>query len=146
MWIVIAVTSDAGVAGPPARAVGDDIVRQLRASPHVADISSGWTAPPAAASALISKDGKTGLIIAGLTGGENGAPKYAKQLADELVYDRDGVTVLASGDAVSFVQVNSQTERDLLRMESIAIPLSFVVLVLVFGVRTTPRPTAECLR
>ena len=133
MWIVIAVTSDAGVAGPPARAVGDDIVRQLRASPHVADISSAWTAPPAAASALISKDGKTGLIIAGLTGGENGAPKYAKQLADELVYDRDGVTVRASGDAVSYVQVNSQTERDLLRMESIAIPLSFVVLVWVFG-------------
>ena len=31
------------------------------------------------------------------------------------------------------MQVNSQTEKDLLRMESIAIPLSFVVLVWVFG-------------
>ena len=133
MWIVIAVSSDAGVASPAARAVGDDLVRQLRASPHVADISSAWTAPPPAASALISKDGKTGLIIAGITGGENGAPKLAKQLVDQLVYDRDGVTVRASGDAVSYVQVNSQTERDLLRMESIAIPLSFVVLVWVFG-------------
>jgi RND superfamily putative drug exporter len=133
MWIVIAVTSDAGIASPAARAVGDDLVRQLRASPHVADISSAWTAPPAAASALISRDSKTGLIIAGITGGENGAPKYAKQLADQLVYDRDGVTVRASGDAVSYVQVNSQSERDLLRMESIAIPLSFVVLVWVFG-------------
>ena len=133
MWIVIAVTSDAGVASPAARAVGDDLVRELRASPHVADISSAWTAPPPAASPLISKNGKTGLIIAGITGGENGAPKYAKQLTDQLVYDRDGVTVRASGDAVSYVQVNSQSERDLLRMESIAIPLSFVVLVWVFG-------------
>ena len=133
MWMVIAVTSDAGAASPAARAVSADLVRQLQASPHVADISSAWTAPPPAASALISKDGKTGLIIAGITGGENGAQKHAKQLADQLVYDRDGVTVRASGDAVTYVQVNSQSEKDLLRMESIAIPLSFVVLVWVFG-------------
>jgi RND superfamily putative drug exporter len=133
MWMVIAVTSDAGIASPAARAVSADLVRHLQASPHVADISSAWTAPPPAAPALISKDGKTGLIIAGITGGENGAQKHAKQLADQLVYDRDGVTVRASGDAVTYVQVNSQSEKDLLRMELIAIPLSFVVLVWVFG-------------
>ena len=44
-----------------------------------------------------------------------------------------GVTVRASGDAMTYVQVNSQSEKDLLLMESIAIPLSFVVLVWVFG-------------
>jgi putative drug exporter of the RND superfamily len=133
MWMVIAVSSDAGAGGPAARAVSGDLIRQLQASPHVADINSAWTAPPSAASALITKDGKTGLIIAGITGGENGAQKHAKQLADQLVYDRDGVTVRATGDAVTYVQVNSQSEKDLLRMESIAIPLSFVVLVWVFG-------------
>ena len=90
MWMVIEVTSDAGTASPAARAVSADLVRQLRASPQVADISSAWTAPPPDASALISKDGKTGLIIAGITGGETGAQKHAKQLADQLVYDRDG--------------------------------------------------------
>ena len=36
----------------------------------------------AAAPALISKDGKTGLIVAGITGGESGAQKHAKALAD----------------------------------------------------------------
>ena len=34
---------------------------------------------------------------------------------------------------MTYVQVNSQSEKDLLLMESIAIPLSFVVLVWVFG-------------
>ena len=34
---------------------------------------------------------------------------------------------------MTYVQVNEQSERDLLLMESIAIPLSFVVLVWVFG-------------
>ena len=32
---------------------------------------------------LISKDGKTGLIVAGITGGENGAQKHAKALRDQ---------------------------------------------------------------
>ena len=133
MQMIIAVTSDAGVRSPAARAVGTDLVEQLQASPYVADVNSAWTASPPAASALISKDGKTGLIVAGITGGESGAQKHAKALADQLVHDRDGVTVRASGEAMTYVQVNGQSEKDLLLMESIAIPLSFVVLVWVFG-------------
>ena len=43
------------------------------------------------------------------------------------------MTVRAGGVAMTYVQINAQTERDLLLMESIAIPLSFVVLVWVFG-------------
>ncbi len=37
-----------------------------------------------AAPALISKDGKTGLIVAGITGGESEAQKHAKELTDRL--------------------------------------------------------------
>ena len=99
----------------------------------MADVTSAWTAPPPAAPALVSKDGKTGLIVAGITGGENDAQKYAKELTERLVHDRDGVTVRAGGEAMIYVQINGQTEKDLLLMESIAIPLSFLVLVWVFG-------------
>jgi putative drug exporter of the RND superfamily len=133
MELIISVTSDAGAQGAVARAVGTDIADQLKASPYVAEMTSAWTAPPSAAPALISKDGKTGLIVAGITGGESGAPKHAKTLADQLVQDSDGVTVRAGGEAMAVVQVYSQSEKDLLLMESIAIPLSFVVLVWVFG-------------
>ena len=49
------------------------------------------------------------------------------------MHDRDGVTVRAGGEAMTYVQINGQSEKDLLMMESIAIPLSFVVLVWVFG-------------
>jgi putative drug exporter of the RND superfamily len=111
MHMVIAVTSGAGAESPAARGLGADLVRQLQASPYVADVNSAWTAPPPAAPGLISKDGKTGLIVAGITGGESGAQKHAKQLADQLVYDRDGLTVRASGDAMAYVQVNSQSEK-----------------------------------
>lgn len=134
MQLVISVTDDnAGADSPAARAVGTDIAAKLKASPYVTEVSSTWTVPAPAAATLISKDGKTGLILAGITGGESGAQKHAKELTDQLVHDRDGVTVRAGGEAMIYVQINGQSEKDLLMMESIAIPLSFLVLVWVFG-------------
>ncbi|MBU9766332.1 MMPL family transporter [Mycobacterium sp. TNTM28] len=134
MQLVISVTDEAdGTGSAAARAAGTDIASQLKASPYVTEVSSAWTVPAPAATALISRDGKTGLILAGITGGESGAQKHAKELAGQLVHDRDGVTVRAGGEAMIYVQVNGQSEKDLLMMESIAIPLSFVVLVWVFG-------------
>ncbi|CRZ18255.1 MMPL family transporter [Mycolicibacterium neworleansense] len=134
MQLAITVTDDrAGADSPAARAVGTDIAAQLKASPYVTEVSSTWTVPPPAAATLMSEDGKTGLVLAGITGGESGAQKHAKELTDQLVHDRDGVTVRAGGEAMIYVQINGQSEKDLLMMESIAIPLSFVVLVWVFG-------------
>jgi len=133
MELLISVTSGAGAEGAEARTVGTDIVDQLKASPYVGDVTSVWTAPESAAPALMSKDGKTGLIVAGITGGESGAQQHAKELTERLIHDRDGVTVRAGGEAMTYVQINAQSEKDLLTMESIAIPLSFIVLVWVFG-------------
>lgn len=73
------------------------------------------------------------MIVADLKGGENKAQGYARDLSAQLVHDRDGVTVRAGGMAVAYAQINHQNERDLLLMESIAIPLSFAVLVWVLG-------------
>ncbi|OBF34071.1 hypothetical protein A5724_17830 [Mycobacterium sp. ACS1612] len=133
MELLISVTSDRGAQAPAARAVGTEITDQLKASPYVGEVTSAWTAPASAAPALVSKDGKTGLIVAGITGGESGAQQHAKELTEKLVHDRDGITVRAGGEAMIYVQINGQSEKDLLTMESIAIPLSFLVLVWVFG-------------
>ncbi len=101
MELLISVTDDASAQGadsPAARAVGSDLVRPARRIPArgVGDLSRG-RAEPSAAAALLSRDGKTGLIVAGITGGESEAQKHAKALSDELVHDRDGVTVRAGG-------------------------------------------------
>ncbi len=133
MPMLVTVTAPDGVHGPAASAAARDIVDHVKASPHVAYVSSAWTVPPAAAGELISKDGKSGLIVAGMNGGENNAQKYAQELADQVVHDRPGVTVKAGGGAIVYSQINTQTEHDLLVMESIAVPLSFLVLVWVFG-------------
>lgn len=133
MELILSVHSDEGAQSPRARAVGEELAAELRASPSVVGVTSLWSAPPTAAPALISEDGKTGLIVAGITGGESGAQKHAKELTERLVHDRDGVTVRAGGEAMIYVQINGQSERDLLKMEAIAIPLCFVALVWVFG-------------
>jgi len=132
MEMTLLVSSPDGVEDGPARAVGTDIVRQLAQSPFVAQVASPWDAPRPAAG-MVSTDGSSALIVATLNGGENGAPKHAQALADRLAHDRNGVTVQAGGLAMIYAQVNHQTEKDLLRMELIAIPISFVALVWVFG-------------
>ena len=131
--LLITLTDPAGATGEAARAAGIEIVNRLDASPHVLSVSSPWTSPPAAAAELLSRDGDIGLIVATLAGGENNAPRYAAELAGPAVGDRDGVTIRAGGTAVIYDQINQQTKHDLLRMEAIAIPLSFLVLVWVFG-------------
>ena len=68
-----------------------------------------------------------------LKGGENDAQKNAQTLSDQFVHDRGGVAVRAGGSAMQYAQINTQNQEDLLLMEIIAIPLSFLVLIWVFG-------------
>jgi RND superfamily putative drug exporter len=133
MDMIITVTADDGAQGPRATAVATELVGRLKDSANAGQVSSAWTVPPSAASSYISKDGKTGLIIAGISGGEVRAQKNAKQLSDLLVHDRDGVRLRAGGEATVFWQINAQTEQDLVLVESLAMPLSFLVLAWVFG-------------
>lgn len=131
--MLIALTAPAGARSDKARQVATDIVDHLKRSPWVIDVSSAWTSPPQTAAQLVSKDDKSGMIVADLRGGENKAQEYASTLMREVVHDRDGVTVRAGGMAVAYAQINQQNQRDLMLMESIAIPLSFAVLVWVLG-------------
>jgi putative drug exporter of the RND superfamily len=133
MPMTITVTSDGGVQSVASRNVATDIVDKLRAKPYIAQVSSAWTTPPPGSIPLISRDGKTGLIAVGIKGTESEVVKHAGELNDELVYDHDGVTVRAGGEAITAVEIREQTEKDLATMEAIAIPMSFLVLVWVFG-------------
>lgn len=91
------------------------------------------SAPTGAASELVSRDGRSGLVVAGISGDPSGAKQHARALSERLACDRDGVTVLAGGATMVDVQITERSQRDLLLMESLAIPLSFVVVVWVFG-------------
>ncbi|WP_445167761.1 MMPL family transporter [Mycolicibacterium sp. Dal123E01] len=131
--MVIVVSTAQGYRSDAARRVGEEIAGELTRSPHVTAVTSAWTPPPAGLAGLVSEDGRSALVVAGISGNETEAQNYAKALADKLVHDRDGVTVQAGGSAMVNVGITEQSQHDLLRMESLAIPLSFLVLVWVFG-------------
>ena len=131
--MVIVVSAPDGADGGAARAVGTELVDDLMRSPRVVSVTSLWTAPAPERAALVSSDGRSGLIVAGIAGNENKTQEYAKDLSDRLVHDRAGVTVRAGGEAMVNVEITEQSQRDLLLMESLAVPISFLVLVWVFG-------------
>ncbi|MGE0214539.1 MMPL family transporter [Mycolicibacterium sp.] len=131
--MIIVVSSPDGIDSPAARKRGTDIVDLLTEDPHVATVSSAWTSPPAAAADLVSRDRTAGLVVAGIDGTEAQQQTYAKAISDRISGERDGVSVRTGGTAMVNVQITEQSQRDLVLMESLAIPLSFLVLVWVFG-------------
>lgn len=129
--LLVTVSAQDGVSSAAASAVAAEITSVLRSSPDVADVISAWSTP-AAAPVLTSRDGKAGIIIAGLRGSDAEFARIARELVDRMPSDRGGVTVRAGG-ALIFAEADERGAQDLVTMELIAIPLSFVALVWVFG-------------
>jgi putative drug exporter of the RND superfamily len=130
--VLLTLSSADGARDDTVRTASTEIVEQLKRIPIVAKVNSPWTVPPDAASTLISRDGKTALIVVGVTGSDREYTAHAQTVADAVVHDRDGVTVRGGG-ALTYVDTNKQTRQDLGAMEFIAIPVSFLVLIWVFG-------------
>lgn len=137
MQLLYTVTGPGGPDGEIVRSAGNDIVTMIKESGRAQGVLSPWNAPTPAARTMLSEDGSTALIVASLEGGENNAQQYARQIADristEVLPKHPEVTALPGGSAMIYAQINDQTEHDLLLMEAIAVPLSFLVLVWVFG-------------
>ncbi len=137
MQLVFSVTAPGGAGSPEARAIGQAIADLAADSPHVANTASPCTVPPTGGDGLLSRDGATCLVVIGITGGENNAQHHAQDIADAVAKSvlpaHPDATVRAGGSAMVYSQINHQNEHDLLFMEALAIPLSFVVLVWVFG-------------
>ena len=131
--LVLMLRSDEGAKSPAVTRVADELEGELRRSGVVLDVASAWKVPPSVAAELFSKDGKSGMIVAGLIGGENDAQKHAATLIKSLGHDRDGVSVRAGGVATVYSQIIKQTERDLMLVELITVPVIFVALVWIFG-------------
>jgi putative drug exporter of the RND superfamily len=129
LQLVISVKSDADASRA---AAGTGLVTWLHGFPFVTDVESSWTSPPQMASALVSKDGKTALVVAGISGGEVGAQKHAAMLADAMPHFND-VTITVGGEVMAYVQITGQTEHDLVVMEAVSLPLIFFALIWVFG-------------
>ncbi|MGV9860556.1 MMPL family transporter [Gordonia sp. NPDC003425] len=136
LQVVLKLDGPAGTdmsTDPRAVAVGRSMVDELGRLDYIQKpILSVWQ-DPTLAPALLSKNRESALIIVSLDGGEERAPAHAEVIEKRFSGTRDGITVRVGGQAMVYQQINHQTTRDLAIAEAIAIPISFLVLIVVFG-------------
>jgi RND superfamily putative drug exporter len=131
--VLVAGSPDAtSVDAPGVAAAGTALAQRLAAEPGVRDVVSYWAAPNAA---MRSTDGSLALITARLVDSGDAAQKRAGEIAQKLAGNSpDGALVVhVSGSPVVFAEVGSTIEKDLQRAESIAIPITMLLMLLVFG-------------
>lgn len=114
-----------------AAAVGQRLTRQVEALPGVASVRSAWSADGGAS--LVNPQGDAALILMSLVPDEEQADEAALALRDDIAGTTDGVEVLAGGASVAGTAVAERIGRDLVTAELIAIPITFVLLLFVFG-------------
>src|ERR671919_1515111 len=135
--LLLLVTAPGGDVDDPAVATaGQALTDELAAEEGVTDVVSYWSegnAPP-----LRNDDGSRALVIARIEGNDDQVEDRVAELAP--VYERRagdsgaaGLDVELGGFAQGFHEVGDTIEEDLLRAEMIALPITLVLLVLVFG-------------
>ncbi len=127
---LLLVKTPAGVdqAGNP----GAALTARLAQQKGVTDVVSYWSA--GRPDALRSKDGSQALVLARLTGTQDDAVKTAKALATSFDGTATGgLSVRTGGEFAVYAEVGDTIEHDIIRAESIAIPVTAILLVLVFG-------------
>jgi RND superfamily putative drug exporter len=130
--LVLVVTAKAGTVDSPAVAAeGEALTREVAALNGVDGAASYWSmgrVPP-----LKSTDGTRALILARLTGSDDQVNTRVHQIEPGLVGTHGPVTVAITGQAAVYRQVGDTIRKDLARAESIAVPITLVLLIFVFG-------------
>jgi putative drug exporter of the RND superfamily len=132
--VLVVTAADGNVDSEPTRAAGTAITEFVAGFEHVDIAVSYWTLgdPPP----LRGTDGDNALVMAHVEGDDTEAIERADELVDALEADDiggDAVTVHAGGIAVVNSEITRTVERDLQLAEMIAIPITLVLLVWVFG-------------
>jgi RND superfamily putative drug exporter len=129
--LVFLVHARAGTADAPAvAAAGRQLTTSLAAEPGVSDVLSYWTTK---APSLRSRDTQDGLLVLHVAGDEDTADDTAKTLITKYAVPGPTVTVAAGGSEAASVDIGHQVTKSLIIAESIAVPLTTLLLVLVFG-------------
>jgi putative drug exporter of the RND superfamily len=130
--VLLVTAADKSVDSQVSAQVGAALTEELAAEPGVTGVVSYWSlqAPP-----LKSNDQRQALVLARITGTEDDVRKRIEELSPKYNRNAGGgaVKVTVTGQAEVFRQVGTTIEEDLLRAEKIALPITLVLLMLIFG-------------
>ena len=134
--VLVQARTDGGPAlrdDPAARAAVTDLTRALLASGAVTDLRSPL---PADGTAQVSADGRSGLVTFQIAGGDDERlARYATAVAtiEAAAAQHPDMRLAQAGDRSLSVAVDRAVQDDFQRSELISLPLTVVILLLVFG-------------
>jgi RND superfamily putative drug exporter len=131
--LVLLVRADSGdVDSPQVAAAGAAITEDLAAVHGVTQSISYWSLGSPAP--LRSEDGDQALVLLQIDDEDDNAfAETVASISEEYAGEGDGVTVEVGGRGEVFRQVGETIEKDLAAAESIAVPITLVLLIIVFG-------------
>jgi putative drug exporter of the RND superfamily len=130
--LVLLVRADSGsVDDDASAAAGRDLTARLVATEGVEQVVSYWTLEQGAP--LRSRDGARAMIIARITGGDTDVEDRYLEIQDTFHGDQGAVAVSLGGQTAVFADISEQIGGDLATAEAISVPITLVLLVVVFG-------------
>ncbi len=130
--LVLLVTAKQGTVDEgPVRDRGLALTEQLSGEPEVVEALSYWStgnAPP-----LRGTDGSQALVLGRVPGDEDELREAADRLTPKYTLSTAEVTVGVGGIGEIFREASEQSEKDLQIAEVISLPVTMILLVLVFG-------------
>ncbi|MER6475266.1 MMPL family transporter [Streptomyces filamentosus] len=128
--ILLVDTGKAGVDDPAAAAEARRLTERLAAEPGVEGVGSYWTT---GSPALRSEDGTQAVVAARIPGEEKAAGEVLDRIAPEYRGAHGPLEVTLGGGLAVRHEMQEIIQEDLLRAELIALPITLVLLVMVFG-------------
>ena len=131
--ILLVTATDGDIDSPQVAAAGQALTDELAAEPGVSGVVSYWSegnAPP-----LRSHDGDRAIVVGRIDGDDDTVDERIEELGPAYQRSEDGapITVEVGGFAQVFHEVGTTIEEDLITAEMIALPITLILLVLVFG-------------
>ncbi|MWA14575.1 MMPL family transporter [Streptomyces sp. BA2] len=129
--VVVFDSATRSVKDPAFREAVERGISELRDQDGVASVEDPY-APDG--EAQFSDDGRTALVLAGLTGDERDRQEVAPKLQEALDGTARGdIEVMLTGSSALNAAVVEQEDKDLARAESIGLPIALIVLLIAFG-------------
>ncbi|MEH0624466.1 MMPL family transporter [Streptomyces stelliscabiei] len=129
-FLLLVDAGRASVDDPAVAAEAKRLTERLAAEKGVRGVASYWQTR---APALRAKDGGEALIAARLTGDDTAVNKTLDRIAPEFRGTHGPVEVKVGGILAVRHEMQTTIQEDLLRAEMIALPVTLVLLVMVFG-------------
>ncbi|MFC4609566.1 MMPL family transporter [Streptomyces maoxianensis] len=128
--LLLVDSGQASVDAPAVAAEGRRLAERLAAEKEVTGVGSYWqTGSPA----LRAEDGRQALIAARIEGDEKARAEVLERIAPDFRGAHGPVEVSIGGPVAVQHEMTTIIQEDLLRAELIALPVTLVLLVMVFG-------------